>query len=42
MLFSCIIFTRFEDLDNPNMFKVNIEAICGDEFSFNHAVCQCF
>ena len=35
----------FEDLDNPNifgLFKVNIQAICGDEFSFNHAGCQCF
>ena len=35
----------FEDLGNPDifgLFKVNIEAICGDEFSFNHAGCQCF
>ena len=34
----------FDDLDNSNifgLFKVNIEAICGDEFSFNHAGCQC-
>ena len=32
------------DVDDPNifgLFKVNIEAICGDDFSFNHASCQC-